>query len=165
MSASHILLICTERWLSFRYSTCLLLYSMECKREEWGEAALLCSFWVWHFTVGVFFKTFYLFMFLGRTESSCYAQPFSSCGEPRLLPNCGARASHCGGISGCRAWTLEDGGFSSCGLQALELGIKSCGTTGLDCSYIYSPGPSSQTWKSCMIRQILNTEFQALSSW
>ena len=74
-----------------------------------------------------FFKFNFICLCLATLSLHCYARPFSSCGEPRLLPNCGARASHCGGVSGCRAWTLEDGGFSSCGSQALELGIKSCG--------------------------------------
>ena len=73
-----------------------------------------------------FFKNL-ICLFLASLILHCCAQPFSSCCEPRLLPRCGAWASHCGGVSGCRAWALEDAGFSSCGSQALELGIKSCG--------------------------------------
>ena len=76
----------------------------------------------------LFFFLNFICLCLAALSLHCYARPFSSCGEPRLLPNCGARAPQCHGISGYRAWTLEDGGFSSCGSQALELGIKSCGT-------------------------------------
>ena len=75
----------------------------------------------------VFFKKNFICLFLAEVSLHCYARPFSSCGEPRLLPNCGARAPQCHGVSGYRAWTLEDRGFSSCGSQALELGIKSRG--------------------------------------
>ena len=39
---------------------------------------------------------------------------FSSCGEQGLLSSCGAWASHCGGFSFCRAWTLGHK-LSSCG--------------------------------------------------
>ena len=42
---------------------------------------------------------------------------FSSCGEQGLLSSCGMLASHCGGVSYCRAWALECR-LSSCGTQA-----------------------------------------------
>ena len=48
---------------------------------------------------------------------------------------CGARASHCGGFSCCgaqalgtRASVIVARGLSSCGLQALERRLSSCGT-------------------------------------
>ena len=47
----------------------------------------------------------------------------SSCGQQGLLYSCGARASHCGGFSCCRAQALEQG-LSSCGIfpdQGLNL--------------------------------------------
>ena len=43
---------------------------------------------------------------------------FSSCGEQGLLCSWGARVSHCGGFSYCRAWALGHTGFSSGGAQA-----------------------------------------------
>ena len=48
--------------------------------------------------------------------------------------HCGARASHCGGFSCCGAWALgmlatvvRVRGLSSCGSQALEHKLSSCG--------------------------------------
>ena len=41
---------------------------------------------------------------------------FSSCSEWELLSSCGARASHCGGLS-CGARTLGHTGFGSYGTQ------------------------------------------------
>ena len=48
----------------------------------------------------------------------CSGQAFSSCSEWGLLSSCGVRASHCGGLSCCRAQALEHAGFSSWGVQA-----------------------------------------------
>ena len=52
---------------------------------------------------------------------------FSSCSEQGLLSSCGARASHCGGFSCCRAWVLRHAGFSRCSTSrwALECGFSS----------------------------------------
>ena len=48
--------------------------------------------------------------------------------------HCGARASHCGGFSCCRAWALGAWasvivarGLSSCGSRVLEHRLSSCG--------------------------------------
>ena len=67
----------------------------------------------------IFFNLFYLF--LAALGLRCCAQAFSSCGERGLL-RCGAWASHCGGLSCCRAQALgvqasvvAAGGLSSCG--------------------------------------------------
>ena len=50
---------------------------------------------------------------------------------------CGARASHCGGFSCCRAWALGARAsevaahrLGSCGSQALERRLSSCGAQG-----------------------------------
>ena len=64
----------------------------------------------------------------------CCAQAFSSCGEQGLL-FVAVPASHCGGFSCCRAWTLGvwasvvvERGLGSCGLWALERRLSSCGS-------------------------------------
>lgn len=43
------------------------------------------------------------------------AQLLSCCGERRLLSGCGAQASHCGGLSRCRAWALGPACCCVCG--------------------------------------------------
>ena len=68
-----------------------------------------------------------LFIF-GCAGSSLLCGLFPSCGEQGLLSNCSMWASHCGGFSGCRAQTLGHKGFISCGSQALEHSLTSCGT-------------------------------------
>ena len=52
----------------------------------------------------------------------------------RVFSSCGAQASHCGGFSCCGAWALGAWasvvvacGLSSCGSQALERRLSSCG--------------------------------------
>lgn len=45
---------------------------------------------------------------------------FSSCNEQGLFSSCGTRASHCRGVSHCRAQTLEAASFSSCSYWAVE---------------------------------------------
>ena len=64
----------------------------------------------------------------------CCVRAFSSCGERGPLFCCGARASHCGGFSRCRAQALGTWasvvvarGLSSCGSRALERRLSSCG--------------------------------------
>ena len=54
---------------------------------------------------------------------------FSSCGGRELHPNCGVRASHCGGFSCCSVWALQRG-LSSCRTRA-ELCSKEQVTTKL----------------------------------
>ena len=51
----------------------------------------------------------YLFIFVSA-GSSLPGVAFSSSGEWGLLSSCGALASHCGGFSCCRAWTLGHSG-------------------------------------------------------
>ena len=52
----------------------------------------------------------------------------SSCGDWGLLSRCSVQASPCGGFSCLRAQALRHRGFSSCGSQALEHRLNSCGT-------------------------------------
>jgi len=67
--------------------------------------------------------------------TAAQATNFSSFGEQGLISGFGAQASHCGGFSCCRARVLgakaagiEAHGLSSCGSQALEHRLSSCGT-------------------------------------
>ena len=53
-----------------------------------------------------FLKNAIYFLFLAALGLCCYAQAFSSCGEPGLHSNCSTPASHCGGFSYCKAWAL-----------------------------------------------------------
>ena len=83
----------------------------------------------------VLFLKFYLFIYLfifGCTGSSLL------CGlslvEASRGFRCGARTSHCGGFSchraqalGVRASVVVTHGLSSCGSQALECRLSSCG--------------------------------------
>ena len=73
----------------------------------------------------------FTYFILAPLALCCCIQSFSNCGEQGLLSNCGAQASHCGGLSCCRVWTLGCTGFSSCGSWALECGLSSWGPTGL----------------------------------
>ena len=72
-----------------------------------------------------FFFSSFFYLFMAALGLRCFAWAFSSCG---------AWASHCGGFSCCRAWALGARasvvvarGLSSCGLQALERRLTSCG--------------------------------------
>ena len=49
---------------------------------------------------------FVLISFVAVLGLSCCQRAFSSCGEQGLLSGCGEQASHCGGVSCCRARTL-----------------------------------------------------------
>ena len=74
---------------------------------------------------------YFIYLFLAVLGLCCCTRAFSSCGE---RVHCGARASHCGGFSCCGAWALGAWAsvvvarkISSCGLQALERRLSSCG--------------------------------------
>ena len=83
--------------------------------------------------VGFFFLfNKFICFFLAVLGLRCCVQAFSSCGKRGLLFL--ERASHCGGFSCCGAWTLGvqasvvvAHGLSSCGSQALERRLSSCG--------------------------------------
>ena len=75
----------------------------------------------------------YLFIFGCVGSSLLHAGPLQLWRAGATLP-CGGRASHCGGFSRCRAWALGawasvvgTQGLSSCGSQALERRLSSCG--------------------------------------
>ena len=75
---------------------------------------------------------YFIYFFLAVLGLRCCVRAFSSCGKRELLFL--ERASHCGGFSCCGAWALGmwasvvvAHGLSSCGSQALELRLSSCG--------------------------------------
>ena len=77
---------------------------------------------------------FLLFIF-GCVGSSLLRVGFLQLRRAGATLRCGARASHCGGFSCCRAQALGAQasvvvarGLSSCGLRALEHRLSSCGT-------------------------------------
>ena len=79
-----------------------------------------------------FFKKINLFMAVLGTR--CCAWASSSCGEWGPTLHCGARASHCRGLSCCgvrapgmQASVVVARGLSSCGSRALEWRLSSCG--------------------------------------
>ena len=77
---------------------------------------------------------------------------------------CGARASHCGGFSCCGAWALGTQasvvvarGLGSCGSQALECRLNSCGAWGLVAPWhVRSSRSRARTHVPCIGRWILN---------
>ena len=154
MSTSHILLICTERWLSFRYSTQLLLWFYGIQKRGMRRSSIAFVPSESDTSLLVFFKKIWFVYFWPHWVFTA-VHGLNRCGEPRLLPRCGARASHCGGISGCRAWTLEDAGSSSCGSQALAWD-QELWRMGLAAQqHIRSSQTSNQTCVPCICRQIL----------
>ena len=81
----------------------------------------------------LFYSFIYLFIF-GCIGSSLLREGFLSLWRAGATLRCGARASHCGGFSSCRAralgtWALVVAacGLSSCGSPALESRLSSCG--------------------------------------
>ena len=70
---------------------------------------------------------FYFILFFGCVASLLLHAGFLQLRRAGAALRCGARASHCGGFS---LWSTgpRHMGFSSCGLQALEHRLSSCGT-------------------------------------
>ena len=76
----------------------------------------------------------FTYLFLCVLDLSCCARASSSCGEQKLLSRCGARVSHCGAFSCCRAQALGTsasavvahvlGCPAACGILASGPGIK-----------------------------------------
>ena len=64
------------------------------------------------------FKNNFIYLFIGCATSSLLWGLFSSCG---------VRASHCSGLSCCRAQTPGQLGLSNCSSWALEHRLNSCG--------------------------------------
>ena len=77
-----------------------------------------------------FFFKFYLFIF-GCVGSSLLHTGSLQLRRAGATLRCSARASHCSGLSCCRARALGVRDFSSCGSLALECGLSSCGTRAL----------------------------------
>ena len=75
------------------------------------------------------------FFFFGSVGSSLLRVGFLQLQQAGATPRCGARASHCGGLSCCEAQVLDAQaslvaarGLSSCSTRALEhAGFSSCG--------------------------------------
>ena len=84
-----------------------------------------------------FFNLFYLMyflFFLAVLGLCCCARAFLQLRQVGSTRPCGARASHCGGLSRCGAWAVGARasvvavrGLSSCGSRALEHRLSSCG--------------------------------------
>ena len=87
----------------------------------------------------LFFKKKINLFIYGCTRSLLLCVAVSGCRDQGLLSSCGARVSHCGGFSCCRAQPLGSWasvvaaqGLISCGLQTLErAGFRSCGLVAL----------------------------------
>ena len=82
-----------------------------------------------------FFINVFIYLFLAELGLHCWARAFSSCGERGLFFVAVhglliAVASLCFGpwARGARASVVVACGLSSCGLQALEHRLSSCGT-------------------------------------
>ena len=67
--------------------------------------------------LSLFLKNNFIYFLFGYAGLHCCSGFFSSCSKEGLISSCGVWASHSGGFSCCRAWTL---GLSSCSSQALE---------------------------------------------
>ena len=102
-----------------------------------------------------FFKNL-ICLFLASLILHCCAQPFSSCGEPRLLPRCG-----CTGFSLRWRLGLQSMGSRGCRLQQLWFAgsrawDQELWRTGLAAQqHIRSSWTSNQTRVPCIGRQIL----------
>ena len=93
----------------------------------------------------------------------CCARAISSCSKWGATLHCSVQASHCGGLSCCRAWALGAQAsvvaarrLSSCGSRALERRLSSGGAWAwLLCSMWDLPDQGSNR-VPCIGRQILN---------
>ena len=68
-------------------------------------SAFLLAIFFYKETIFIYLLQIYLFIF-GCARSSLPPRFFSSCREQGPLSSCGARTSHCGGFSCCRALAL-----------------------------------------------------------
>ena len=88
---------------------------------------------------------------------------FSSCSEQELLSSWGAKASHCGGFSCCRAGTLGQADsvvvecmLSSCSSWAPKLRLNSYNTGLVAPRLVGFPWTRDRTLISCIGRWLLN---------
>ena len=106
----------------------------------------------------------YLFIF-GCRGSLLLCVGFPQLQRTGATLRCSARASHCCGFSCCRARTLGTQasvvvacGLSSCGLQALEHRLSSCGTQAqLLCGMWDLPGPGLEPVSPALAGRFLTT--------
>ena len=109
-----------EKWGSERWGKLICPILKNLKRIEWKLGPRFVSSWSLASIFGErsdpiygflknFFLIMYLFIFVCAESSLLYMRAFSSCG---------AWASHCGGFSCFRAWTLGRSSFGSCGFWA-----------------------------------------------
>ena len=92
----------------------------------------------WEFTILFSIYAFFLFLFFliyfWLRWVFVAARGLSLVAASGATLHCGARASHCGGFSCCRAWALGTQAsvvvthrLNSCGLWALKRRLSSCG--------------------------------------
>ena len=103
-----------------------------------------------------FFNLFLIYLFnlfiLGCTWSSPLCAGSLQLRRAGATLRCGARASHCGGLSCCGAWALGAWapavvalGLSICGSWALERRLSSCGARAQLCRGMWDPpGPGPE---------------------
>ena len=70
---------------------------------HWGSG-IAKVFFFFFFLINLFY--FIYLLFLAALGLRCCTRDFSSCHERGSTLHCGARSSHCGGFSCCRAWAL-----------------------------------------------------------
>ena len=75
------------------------------------------SFRSWDSGTCICFTYLLIYLSLAVFGLHCCSWTFSSCGEWRLLSNCSAQTSNCGGFSHCRSQALGHIGFSNWGMQ------------------------------------------------
>ena len=97
----------------------------------------------------------FLYLFLSAMGLRCGVQAFSRC-EQRLLSNCNAQASHCGGFSCCGAWALGCAGFGSSSSRLQGVGSELWHSGLVAPSHVGSSRTTDQTHVLCLVRQILN---------
>ena len=109
-----------ERWLPLQCHGKIFGEPVTSDNLE-GRTVLAVSI-LFFFSSNEFLKFKFYFFIFGCAGSSLLHRLFSSSGEWGLLSSCGALASHCGGFSCCRAWTLGHSGS-----VVVVHGLSSCG--------------------------------------
>ena len=91
------------------------------------QRSFILYFWVvWSFDLRALLLYNFIYLFLAVLS-------LQGCSDLSLVamsgatPSCGARTSHCGGFACCRVQALGLLGCDSCGSQALEHRLSSCG--------------------------------------
>ena len=102
---------------------------------------------------------FNLFIYFGVCWVSVSMQVFLYLWQEGLLSSCNAQVSRCRSLSCHRAQALECLGFGSCGSQALEHRLSSCGT----CAELLGstwdiPGPGIEPESPALASRFFTTE-------